>query len=154
MKRMIIGVNLLVVLVLAPNAFSQRKSAFVGTWELDVSRSVFTTTKVKALTLVISQESPKMFSWKGHGTDAEGKAFELAWSGAEDGSIHPTLQNGEKTKTDQGATKAHGSIHRHGKDPDGSFESTLTVSSDGKTLTDEINDTKGGSEKHVYRRVN
>jgi hypothetical protein len=149
MKRLIFGVNLLIVVVFTANAFSQGKSAFVGTWELDAARSVFTTTKVKSLTLVISQESPKMFSWKGNGTDGEGRAFELAWSGAEDGSMHPTLQNGEKTTTDQGATKDQGAIHRRGKDPDGTFESTLTVSSDGKTLTDEINDTRG-AQRNTY----
>lgn len=153
MSRMLFAVNLLLVLVFAADAFPQSKSAFVGTWELDTAKSAFTTTKVKSLTLVISQESPKMFSWNGDGIDSEGKAFELAWSGAEDGSMHATLQNGKKTTTDQGVSKDQSAIHRHGKSPEETFDSTLTVSPDGNTLTDEITVMNGGKEKHVYHRV-
>jgi hypothetical protein len=145
-----------IVLLCGVGAFPQSKSPFLGTWDLDPTQSEFSSTPVKSLTVVFSKESPKMLAWHGHGIDGDGKPIDIAWSGAEDGSMHPTIESGKET-FNQSARKEDETILRHGEFDDGSFDSRLAVSSDGKTLVDEITgkskDGKESKEKHVYHRV-
>ncbi|HEY7352705.1 MAG TPA: hypothetical protein VH596_08060 [Terriglobales bacterium] len=156
MKRLCTGtISIIMFWALAVSA--QSKSPIVGTWNLDTAKSEFSSTRVKSLTVVFSQDTPDMLVWHGQGIDGDGKPMDIAWSGPENGSMHSTMENGKPT-FNQSAKKAEdGAILRHGEFDEGSFDSRLKVSSDGKTLVDEIfaksKDGKESKEKHVYRRV-
>jgi hypothetical protein len=139
------------------SAFAQKNSPFLGTWELDQTQSKLSPdTAIKSLTVVISQESPQMYSWHGSGKANDGKPVDIAWSGPEDGSMHPTIQEG-KPSFSQSARKEGKAVHRHGEWDGGSFDARMTVSADGITLVDEIEsvskDGKETREKDVFHRV-
>lgn len=146
------------ILLCGMPVFSQSQSAFIGKWELDTNQSELSanSSSIKSLTLEISKDSQKMLTWHGHGMDKDGKSFDIAWSGPEDGSKHPTMFNGNAT-LNQYAKKVNEAILRHGEDDNGYFDSRMTISQDGKTLTDEIvdksKDGKETREKEVFHRV-
>jgi hypothetical protein len=90
------------------------------------------------------------------GEDKEGKPVDIAWSGPEDGTMDPTMEEG-KASWKQSAKKDGDAIRRHGEYEGGSFESNMALSEDGNTMVDNIVDTskdgKVTKEKEVFHRV-
>lgn len=86
-----------IVLLWGLGTFSQSKSPMLGTWKLDATQSDLGSGSVKSLTLIVSKETPEMLAWHGHGMSGDGKPIDIAWSGPEDGSMHPTMQSGKAT---------------------------------------------------------
>ena len=97
-----------------------------------------------------------MYSWHGRGKTKDGKPVDIAWSGPEDGSMHPTFEEG-KSSFSQSAKREGDAIHRHGEWDGGSFDARMTISPDGNTLVDDIvgvsKDGKKTKEKDVFHRV-
>jgi hypothetical protein len=147
------------LIILAASCFAQNSMWTVGSWKLDTSASDFGPDPVpKSLMVDILKDSEKMLSWKVTGTDDKGKPLTYSWSGPEDGSMHPVMQDGKEIGKQSAKRNADGSLTRHGEDSsDGSsFDATGKVSDDGKTITETATEkAKDGKEsklKFVYRR--
>jgi hypothetical protein len=141
-------------------AFAQDKPSLVGNWKLDVSQSQFPAGEPppKSMSGRISAETPQMMSYHSHGVDDKGKPFSESWSGPEDGSMHPLIENGKRTGQ-QGVTKERdGTLIWQGEDADGSsFRGHMYLSPDGNTATQDLTikskDGKESTAKQVWHRV-
>src|SRR5215469_16277090 len=135
------------ILLLGAVAVAQNAS-LTGTWELDTKQSDFGSGPApKSITSTV-KDTPKMFSFRGHGIDDKGKSFSYSWSGPTDGSMHPTTENGKVTGQSSIRKVGDGFV-RHGEGTDGSsFDAKATVSSDGDTITVE----SSANQKTVKRR--
>lgn len=138
---------------------AQSKQSQVGTWKLDTSQSDFGSDPApKEATATVLKDSPAMLSWRVDMIDDKGKSISFSWSGPQDGSIHPVMQNGKEIGKQSAKREGDGSLHRHGEDQDvSSFDAYSRVSDDGKTITDEFTgktkDGKESKQKWVYHRV-
>jgi len=144
------------ILLLGTIAFAQNAS-LTGTWELDTKPSDFGSEPAPKSTSSTVKDTPKMFSFRGHGIDDKGKSFSYSWSGPTDGSMHPTTENGKVTGQSSIRKVGDGFV-RHGEGTDGSsFDAKATVSSDGDTITVESSakskDGKETKQKSVFHRV-
>jgi hypothetical protein len=148
----------LVLSALLASSWAQSKQSAVGTWKLDASGSDFGAEPApKSVTIVVLKESPQMLSWRVRVVDNKGKVIAYSWSGPEDGSMHPVMQNGKEIGKQSAKREDDGSILRHGEEPDGSsFDARSKISDDGKTMKEEATakdkDGKETKEKTVYRR--
>jgi hypothetical protein len=141
-------------------ALAQQNVSTVGTWKLDLTQSDFgSDPALKSVTINILKDTPQAFSWRVHLVDDKGKASSYSWSGPEDGSMHPIVETGKPSDSQESAKKeADGTLVRHGESTDGSsFDARATVSADGKTITDQVvgksKDGKENKAKYVYHRV-
>lgn len=146
-------------MLLGISAWGQSKHSDVGTWDVDISQSTFGSEPApKSITVVILKDTPQMLSWRVHGVDDKGKAFAYSWSGPEDGTMHPVMQNGKEIAKQGAKREDDGTLLRHGEDPDGSsFDAHDKSSDDGKTITEEATgkskDGKESKTKTIYHRV-
>src|SRR5215469_15253593 len=84
--------------LLAVGAWAQSKQPQLGMWKMDASQSDFGTGPVpKSVTVTILKDTPEMLSWRAHIVDDKGKSISYSWSGPQDGSMHPVMQNGKET---------------------------------------------------------
>jgi hypothetical protein len=140
-------------------ALAQSKQSQVGTWKMDASQSDFGSNPApKSVTVTILKDTPTMLSWRVHMIDDKGKNISYSWSGPQDGSMHPVMQNGKELSKQSAKTEGDGSLHRHDEDPNGSsVDAYSKVSDDGNSITDEVTakagDGKESNEKWVYHRV-
>jgi hypothetical protein len=143
----------------ACTAWAQGHSSQVGTWKLETAQSNFGSEPApKSLTVTILKDTPQLLSWRVDGIDEKGKNFSYSWSGPQDGSLHPVVQNGKEISKQSAKRNEDGSLLRHDEDPDGTTMDALSkVSDDGKMITDEASikakDGKESKQKWVYRRV-
>jgi hypothetical protein len=142
------------------SAFAQQKASSAGTWKLDLAQSDFGSDPAfKSVTINILKDTPQMLSWRVHLVDDKGKPSSYSWSGPEDGSMHPIIETGKSSDSQESAKKdADGTLIRHGESTDGSsFDARATVSADGNTITDQIvgksKDGKENKAKYVYHRA-
>jgi hypothetical protein len=151
--------TMVVLSALLAGAWAQTKPSAVGTWKLDPSKSDFGTDPTpKSVTIMVLKESPQMLSWRVRMVDNKGKAIAYSWSGPEDGSMHPVMQNGKEIGKQSAKREEDGSLLRHGEDADGSsFDARSRLSEDGRTMEEELTakskDGKESKEKTVYRRA-
>ena len=108
------------ILLLGTIAFAQNAS-LTGTWELDTKPSDFGSEPAPKSTSSTVKDTPKMFSFRGHGIDDKGKSFSYSWSGPTDGSMHPTTENGKVTGQSSIRKVGDGFV-RHGESTDGKFD--------------------------------
>jgi hypothetical protein len=139
------------------SALGQSKHSGVGTWKVDISQSTFGSAPApKSLTVVILKDSPKLLSWRVHGIDDKGKSFAYSWSGPEDGTMHPVMQDGKEIGQQSAKREDDATIVRHGEDADGSFDARDKTSDDGNTISEESTaKSKDGNEsktKTIYHR--
>jgi hypothetical protein len=140
---------------------AQDKHSFVGAWKLDVTQSQFAAgdTPPKSVSGRISAETPKMFSYHAHGVDDKGKTFSESWSGPEDGSMHPVMENGKPSGQQSVVKEQDGTLVWQGEGfPDGSsFKGHMYLSPDGNTATEDLTikskDGKESKAKQVWHRV-
>jgi hypothetical protein len=138
---------------------AQDKPSLVGNWKLDIAQSELGPGPApKSVAGTIFKESPQMFSYRSHGIDDKGKPFSEAWSGPEDGSMHPLIRDGKPSGQASMTRDPDGTLVQHSKDPDGSTsEGRLSISPDGNTSTLEgtskSKDGKESKEKQVWHRV-
>jgi hypothetical protein len=137
---------------------AQDKPSMVGNWKLDIAQSDFgSDPPPKSWAGTILRETPQTFSFRVHGIDDKGQPFAFSWSGPEDGSMRPIMVAGKPVGQASAQKEQDGTIKRSGKTPDGTFESHVTLSPDGNTITEETTeksqDGKEIKQKSVYRRV-
>jgi hypothetical protein len=147
---------LLFGLSLCTAAFAQNTS-LTGTWKLDTKQSDFGSEPAPKSLTALLKDTEKTFSMHCHGIDDKGKGFSYSWSGPEDGSMHPLMDNG-KAAGKMSARKDGDVLVRHSEDPDGSSaDYRASVSSDGNTATEETaarsKDGKETKQKTVWHRV-
>jgi hypothetical protein len=138
---------------------AQDKPSLVGSWKLDIAQSELGPGPApKSVAGTIFKESPQMFSYRSHGIDDKGKPFSEAWSGPEDGSMHPVIRNGKPSGQSGFTREPDGTLVWHSEDADGSTGvGRLSISPDGNTSTTEgtskSKDGKESKEKQVWHRV-
>jgi hypothetical protein len=158
MRRTLLTVTVVWVL-LGSGAWGQTKHSAVGTWKVDIAHSEFGAgEKPKSITVVVLKDSPKMLSWRVRGVDGNGKAFAYSWSGPEDGTMRPVMQDGKEISKQSAKREEDGALLRHGEDPDGSsFDARSRMSEDGNSMNEETTtkekDGKESKQKAVYLRV-
>lgn len=158
MRRTLLSATAIGVL-LSMSAWGQSKHSDVGTWNVDIAQSTFGSEPApKSITVVILKDTPQMLSWRVHGIDDKGKAFAYSWSGPEDGTMHPVMQDGKEVAKQSAKREDDGTLLRHGEDPDGSsFDAHDKSSDDGKTIMEEVTakskDGKESKAKTLYRRA-
>lgn len=149
----------LIGLVFVACCFAQNNRSGVGTWKMDASQSDFGSDPApRSVTITVLKDTPEMLSWRVHLIDGKGKAISYSWSGPENGSMHPVMQNGKEIGKQSARKEDDGSLLRHGEDPDGSsFDARSKISDDGNTMTEEATEkSKDGKEtkaKTVYHRA-
>lgn len=146
------------VLLVAANGLARSKPSFVGTWKLDVSKSNFGSHPAPKSDIVhIFKESPQMGSYRVEMVDNKGKHTSFSWHGPEDGSMHPAMRDGKRVWDESQKEEGDGTLLRHAETSDGTLDARITISDDGKTMTDVVTFThKDGKEthlKHVFDRV-
>jgi hypothetical protein len=157
------GCAVLLALLAAPAAFAQAKAphvSSVGTWKADLKESKFGDEGApKSLTLTIMKDTPQLLSWRVDEVDAKGTAMSYSWSGPQDGTMQSVKGTDGKELGKQSFKDDKGVLIRRGAgDKDQPpFESHVTMSADGKTMTDVISakskDGKPISETVVWRRT-
>ena len=153
----------LLFLLAAPPAFAQAAASHVssvGTWKADLKESKFGDEEPpKSLTLTIMKDTPQLLSWRVDMVDAKGKAMSYSWSGPQDGTMQPVKGPDGKEIEKQSFKDEKGVLIRRG---DGGkegppFESHVTTSADGKTMTDAVTakskDGKTMTQTVVWRRA-
>jgi len=126
---------------------------------MDASQSDFGSEPApKSVTVTVLQDTSEMLSWRVHIVDDKGKNISYSWSGPQDGSMHPVMQNGKEMSKQSAKREEDGSLLRHDEDPDGSStDARSKVSDDGNTMTDEMTtkakDGKELKQKITYHRV-
>jgi hypothetical protein len=152
-----LSVTTIGVLVVA-SALGQSKNSDVGTWKVDISQSTFGSDPApKSITVVILKDTPQMLSWRVRGIDDKGKSFGYSWSGPEDGTMHPVMQNGKEIAKQSAKREDDATLLRHGEDADGSsFDARDKRSDDGNTISEESKakskDGKESTTKTIYHR--
>jgi hypothetical protein len=131
-------------LLAAPPAFAQAAASHVssvGTWKADLKQSKFGDEQApKSLTLTIMKDTPQLLSWRVDEVDATGKAMSYSWSGPQDGTLQPVKGSDgkevgkESFKEDKGVLIRRGDGGKEGPP----FESHVTTSADGNTMTDVV----------------
>jgi len=153
----------LLFLLSAPPAYGQAAASHVssvGTWKADLKESKFGGEEApKSLTLTIMKDTPQLLSWRVEEVDAKGKAMSYSWSGPQDGTMQPVKgADGkevakESFKDEKGVTIRRGDGGKDGP----SFESHVTMSADGTTMTDVVTgkskDGKSITQTVVWRRT-
>jgi|SRR5580704_2462702 hypothetical protein len=141
------------------SAFAQQKTSAVGTWNVDIAHSDFSDPAPQSITVTILKDTPQMLSWRVNGVDAKGQPFTYSWSGPEDGTLHPVIEDG-KPGTDMQSAKwqQDGTLLRHNENSDGSsFDARSSFSPDGNTITEaataKSKDGKESKMHHLYRRA-
>ena len=130
------GLAALWILLVGTVAFAQNAS-HTGTWKLDVKQSDFGSEPAPKSMIVTVKDTGETLSIHGHGIDDKGESFSFSWSGPEDGSMSPVMDNGKVTGK-ASARKDGDAIVRQGEGTDGSyFDERVTLSSDGNTSTTE-----------------
>jgi len=158
MRRILLTATVVGVL-LGIGAWGQTKHSAVGTWKVDIAHSEFGAgEKPKSITVVVLKDTPAMLSWRVRGVDGNGKAFAYSWSGPEDGTMHPVMQDGKEISKQSAKREEDGAMLRHGEDPDGSsFDARSRLSEDGNSMNEETTtkdkDGKESKQKAVYVRV-
>jgi hypothetical protein len=141
------------------SALAQQKASVVGTWNVDIAQSDFGSDPVpKAITVRVLKDTPQILSWRVKGVDSKGKRFAYSWSGPENGSMHPIIEDG-KAGTDMQSAKREqdGTLVRHNESSDGSsFDARSNISPDGNTITEtttvKSKDGKESKQHYVYKR--
>lgn len=160
-----VGISVCAVLLLvlaAPSAFAQAAAAHssVGTWKADLKESKFGDEGApKSLTLTITKDTPQLLSWSVDQVDAKGTAMSYSWSGPKDGTMQPLKGSDGKEVGKESFKDENGVVIRRGaadKDQPG-FESHVTMSADGNTMTDVITakskDGKPMNQTIIWRRA-
>jgi hypothetical protein len=135
----------LLFLLAAPPAFAQAATSHVssvGTWKADLKESKFGDEEApKSLTLTITKDTPQLLSWRVDQVDAKGKAMSYSWSGPQDGTMQPVKgPDGKELEKDSFKDEKGVLIRRGDGGKDGPpFESHVTRSADGNTMTDVVN---------------
>jgi hypothetical protein len=99
-----------------------------------------------------------MLSWRVHQVDDKGKVEAYSWSGPQDGTMHPIMQNGKAAAKESIKKEGDNAVVRRVELPDGtSFDSHAMVAPDGNSFTDEMTmtskDGKQSKQKLIYHRV-
>jgi hypothetical protein len=160
------GISVFVVLLFllaAPPVFAQAAAphvSSVGTWKADLKESKFGDEGApKSLTLTIMKDTPQLLSWRVDEVDAKGTAMSYSWSGPQDGTMQPVKGTDGKELGKQSFKDEKGVMIRRGDGgKDGPpFESHVTTSADGKTMTDVVTakskDGKPMSQTVVWHRA-
>jgi hypothetical protein len=152
-----------VFLLAAPPAFAQAAASHVssvGTWKADLKESKFGGEEPpKSLTLTITKDTPQLLSWRVDQVDAKGKAMSYSWSGPQDGTMQPLKgADGKEVEKESFKDEKGVMIRRGDGGKDGpSFESHVTTSADGNTMTDVVTakskDGKTITQTVVWRRT-
>ena len=153
----------LLFLVAAPPAFAQAAAphiSSVGTWKADLKASKFGDEEApKSLTLTITKDTPQLLSWRVDQVDAKGKAMSYSWSGPQDGTMQPVKgPDGKELEKESFKDEKGVMIRRGDGGKDGPpFESHVTMSTDGNTMTDVVTakskDGKPLTQTVVWRRA-
>ena len=158
MRKVFLPAALACALVVV-SALAQNKQSLVGTWKIDIAQSDFGSDPTpKSATLIILKDTPKMASYRLVIVDDKGKSSAYSWSGPQDGSTHPFMENGKNVSKESQKRAEDGSLLIHSEDPDGTLNDVRSrVSDDGNTITDEATmrskDGKETKQKWIYRRV-
>jgi len=149
-------------LLAARPAFAQAAASHVssvGTWKADLKASKFGGEEVpKSLTLTIMKDTPQLLSWRVDVVDAKGQAMSYSWSGPQDGTMQSVKGPDGKEIGKESFKDEKGVLVRRGDGgKDGpSFESHVTTSADGNTMTDVVTGTskdgKSITQTVVWRR--
>src|SRR5262245_43825397 len=155
--------GILLFLLAAPPAFAQAAASHVstvGTWKADLKESKFGGEEVpKSLTLTIMKDTPQLLSWRVDVVDAKGTAMSYSWSGPQDGTMQSVKGpdgkeiGKESFKHDKGVLIRRGDSGKEGP----TFESRVTTSADGNTMTDVVTgkskDGKTMTQTVLWRRT-
>jgi hypothetical protein len=140
----LLAVTALVGVTPALSQTNGAKSSSVGAWKLDLQKSTFGAEPMpKSVTVTILKDTPEMISWRVDVIDEKGKPFSYSWNGPADGSMQP-ISGPDGAEIGKESLKRDGDVLlRHGEDPkDGSsFDSRVTMSQDGNTMTDVMSTT-------------
>jgi hypothetical protein len=159
----VISLSVVLFLLAARPAFAQPAASHVssvGTWKADLKESKFGGEEVpKSLTLTITKDTPQLLAWRVDVVDAKGQAMSYSWSGPQDGTMQSIKGpdgkevGKESFKDEKGVLVRRGDGGKEGP----SFESHVTMSADGNTMTDVITgkskDGKSMSQTVVWRRA-
>ena len=126
----------LVALLLASSATfaadTPRQNAS-GKWKLNLQKSDFSNTPVpKSADLTVAETGDKL-TWAYSGTTADGKSEQFTFDGMINEKEFPV--QGEAQPTTVSYTRDDGTTHAIWKAGNQSWQSTITMSPDGKTLT-------------------
>ena len=153
----------LVFLFAARPGFAQATGAHVssvGTWKADMKASKFGDEEPpKSLTLTITKDTPQLLAWRVDQVDAKGKAMSYSWSGPQDGTMQPVKgPDGKEVEKESFKDEKGVMVRRGDGGKDGpAFESHVTMSADGNTMTDVVTakskDGKAMSQTVVWRRA-
>ena len=161
LKKVITSVAV-VMLLNASIALAQTntsKPSAVGTWQLDLKQSTFgADPPPKSVTLTVTTDTPDTSAWRVEIVDTAGKSISYSWSGPTDGTLQP-LKGADGQVMGKESLKREGdALLRHGEDPSNgsSFDSRVTMSADGNTITDvttvKTKDGKTSKTTSVYHR--
>jgi len=155
--------TVLLFLLAAPPAFAQATASHVssvGTWKADLKESKFGDEEApKSLTLTIMKDTPQLLTWRVDVVDAKGQTMSYSWSGPQDGTMQSVKApdgkeiGKESFKSDKGVLVRRGDGGKDGP----AFESHVTTSADGNTMTDVVTgkskDGKPMSQTVVWRKT-
>lgn len=153
--RKLLAVTAVLLTAALPSGFAQNSAK--GSWKCDTAQSDFgSQPKPKSIHLVIIKDTPEMLTWHLTEVTADGKTVTRAWSGPEDGTTHPVKATGEKG--DASFKRDGNDMVENVKTSDGmSFESHISLSDDGKTMTEHTSGTakdgKSITETIVWHKV-
>lgn len=135
------------------------KPSAVGTWKLDLKQSTFgADPPPKSVTLTVTTDTPDTSAWRVEIVDPAGKSISYSWSGPTDGTLQPLKGADGKVMGKESLKREGDALLRHGEDPSNgsSFDSRVTMSADGTTITDvttvKSKDGKTAKTTSVYRR--
>ena len=104
-----------------------------GKWKLNLQKSDFGNTPApKSADLTVAETGDKL-TWSYSGTTAEGKSEQLTFDGLINGKEFPV--QGEAQPTTVAYTRDDGTTHAIWRAGNQSWQSIITMSPDGKTLT-------------------
>jgi hypothetical protein len=132
---------LVVALLAGSMAFAQAKKAaaadpWVGNWKLDVSKSKFHNPGPKEETLTVAAANKDAVKYSMKGTDPAGAAYTEAYEGKPDGKAYPLTRNGQEVaKISYHRNTDHNSTGNATVVDGSTFTESVTLSSDGKTIT-------------------
>ena len=136
------------------------KASAVGTWRLDLKQSTLgSEPPPKSVTLNILKDTPEASAFRVDLVDEKGTALSFSWSGPVDGTLQPVKGGDGQVVGKESLRRDGDALLRHGEEPsDGaSFDSRVTMSADGNTMTDIVTmkskDGKTSTMTWVYRRT-
>jgi hypothetical protein len=110
------------------------------------------------VTLTVTTDTPDTSAWRVEIVDTAGKSISYSWSGPTDGTLQPLKGADGKVMGKESLKREGDALLRHGEDPSNgsSFDSRVTMSADGTTMTDvttvKSKDGKTAKTTSVYRR--